>query len=248
MLLKMAQPMRDAKARPEEPPARRSRNAARTGALDIPLGYALPPRPADAPGVAAVAARTQAAIGRLTARADRSSSDAAFVVALLDAVFRAAEDRVAPAPMPSPEQRVWESVGARFDDLDAPARAGARGITAYADLLARSVSGDAEMAKVLGVDTSRISQRVRERSLFFVTEDDVRFYPLWQLGIRGDATVPGLKAVLRELDARLHPIVVDHWFTTPSNELQIGDENVSPADWLRTGGPSAPVANLASLL
>ena len=119
-----------------------------------------------------------------------------------------------------------------------------RATFAFVDLLDRSVEGDAAVAELLGVDRSRISQRLRARSLYAFTYGDARYFPTWQF-VEGK-TVAGLKDALAELDDDLHPLVVDHWFTTPSVDLEIDGAAVSPKTWLTTGGSPEPVAALAA--
>ncbi len=100
------------------------------------------------------------------------------------------------------------------------------------------------MAELLGVDKSRVSQRVTERSLYAFNAGDDRCFPHWQL--TGGRALPGLKTVLRELDVTLHPLAVDHWFTTANVDLEIDGEPVSPAFWLATGGDPQVTAHLAA--
>jgi hypothetical protein len=145
--------------------------------------------------------------------------------------------------LPREERELWEDAGASFDsrttDLDVVHAA-----AAFSDLLVRSVDGDAEVASRLGVDRSRISQRIRDKSLYAFTHNDSRFFPMWQF-IEG-RTLPGLREILAVLDEGLHPLVVDHWFTTPSLDLEIGQAPVSPVTWLSTGGHADVVVELAS--
>lgn len=155
-----------------------------------------------------------------------------------------AEERV-PAVMPTSERQSWEALGARFDD-DSIDRAALRSRSAMAELLADSVAGDAAVADLLGVDRSRVSQRLSERSLYVIDIGGQRYFPRWQF--EGDSAVPHLKAVLRALASDLHPLTVTHWFLTPSEELEVDAAATSPREWLVTGGPAAPVVELASQL
>lgn len=180
-------------------------------------------------------------VERLVVTAQRGRSDAARVRALLEAVAQASEPTAHPG-LPAAERAIWESVGARFDE-DAVDRVRARHLAALADLVTRSVAGVPAMAERLGVDRSRISQRLAERSLYAFTLGSERWFPEWQLV--DDRPLSGLKEVLVAVPAALHPLTVDHWFTRPSVDLEIGDEAVSPVEWLATGGEPAPVVALA---
>ena len=181
-------------------------------------------------------------VERLVITAERGRSDAVRVRALLEAVVQGSAPTARPA-LPVAERAIWEAIGARFDD-DAVDRVRVRRLAALAELVARSVPGVPAMAERLGVDRSRISQRLSERSLYAFALGSERWFPEWQLV--GDRPLSGLKEVLVAVPAALHPLTVDHWFTRPSVDLEIGDEAVSPVDWLATGGDPAPVVALAA--
>ncbi len=101
--------------------------------------------------------------------------------------------------------------------------------------MARSIRGDAALAKFLGVNRSRVSQRISERSLYsFAGIGGDRFYPKWQFADR--KPLPGLRAVFAALAPKIHPLVVDHWVCTPSADLVVDGENLTPILWLQTGG------------
>ena len=145
--------------------------------------------------------------------------------------------------LPVSEQKLWEDAGAVFEQSAVEENA-VSAATAFAQLIFESAEGDTAVASILGVDKSRISQRVRERSLYAFTLDDVRYFPRWQFTTQG--TLSGLRTVVSALDASLHPLVVDHWFTTPSVDLEVKDEPASPVTWLLTGGDPEAAAELAA--
>ena len=153
-----------------------------------------------------------------------------------------------PVAMPEDERGVWEGVGASFDDPVAPARARARAAVAYGELVERCIVGDAAVAGMLGVDRSRVSQRVNEHSLYaFTGSDGQRCFPKWQFAhTDGVHVLAGLKAVLGALDPGLHPLTVDHWFTTPNVDLGTTDTPLAPIEWVGTGGDPAAAAELAA--
>jgi|GEM_PF-1680851 len=186
--------------------------------------------------------RADEAVRRLLASAGRSRADASVVVALLERAADAVERHAITADLPPAERDLWESVGARFT-AGAQHRHDLRLLERYADLLKRSVGGDTAMAAILGVDRSRVSQRLSEPSLYAFSAGDDRWFPCWQL--IGGKPLPGIRTVLVALDPALHPLTVDHWFTTPIPDLEVGGEPTSPASWLATGGASDLVATLA---
>lgn len=187
--------------------------------------------------------RGELALERLLVVAGRGGADATIVVALLESAAHAAESHLATGALPSAERERWEAVGAKLDKR-ARSRNDARLVEAFGSLLGRSVLGDSAMAKLLGVDKSRVSQRVSDRSLFAFAAGDERCFPMWQ--IMDDKPLPGLKVVLRALDPGLHPLSVDHWFTATNVDLRIDGRPVSPASWLSTGGDAQAAADLAA--
>lgn len=193
-------------------------------------------------GSAHVRRKGEQALDRLLAVAGRGSGDAAVVVALLESAADAAESHGVAGALPAAERDQWQAVGARFDK-PARRRNDQRLMGAFGALLDSSVVGDAAMAKLLRVDKSRVSQRVADGSLYAFTAGDERCFPRWQLAKGKPLT--GLKTVLRSIDPALHPLSVDHWFTTAHVDLEIDGKAVSPAFWLTTGGEPLVAADLA---
>ena len=101
----------------------------------------------------------------------------------------------------------------------------------------------AETAKRLGVDTSRVRQRIYALSLYAFKHRGGWLVPAFQL--RRRKLVPGLDAAVSALSPALHPVAVSRWFTTPNSDLVTGDAPVSPIDWLGAGGAPEVVASLA---
>jgi hypothetical protein len=114
--------------------------------------------------------------------------------------------------------------------------------------LIRTSLSVSEMARRLGVDPSRIRQRLGARSLFGVRTAEGWVLPPFQLD--GDQTLPGLVEVLQALDPNLHLLEVEMFFMTPDEAListRIG-QALSPRDWLRAGFSPDAVAELAAEL
>ena len=114
---------------------------------------------------------------------------------------------------------------------------------AYAAELAASLTV-AEAAALLGVDPSRVRQRLAAGSLYGVRLADGWRLPRFQFD--DGRLVPGIARVLPRVDRGLHPLTVIRWFESPNPDLEIDDASVSPRDWLRAGGDPAPVAALAA--
>lgn len=144
------------------------------------------------------------------------------------------------------QQATLRKLGASLQSLRPEELGPVAGLAAaHGELVARSLSV-ATVAKRLGVDTSRVRQRIYARSLYAFKHRGPWLVPAFQL--RGRKLVPGLEAVVAELSPMLHPIAVSRWFTTPIADLVLGDDPVSPIEWLSSGGLPEPVAALAGVI
>src|SRR3954452_10883905 len=158
---------------------------------------------------------------------------------------------VGPVPLDDPTSALSADEIAGLEAVDAdlrPRRARERDPRAdaaagYAAVLAGSLTV-AEVARALGVDTSRVRHRLAARQLLGVRRTDGWRLPAWQFGADGQP-LPGLERVLRVLSGDVHRVALSRFFVTPAPELTIGCTSVSPRDWLRGSGDPAAVAALA---
>jgi hypothetical protein len=107
-------------------------------------------------------------------------------------------------------------------------------------LLADSV-GIAEAALLLGVDRSRISQRLSAGSLWSFRLGRSRRLPRWQFTAHG-RSLPGLDLIVAAIPAELSPESVAGFMDTPQPEL----EGRTPTAHLAGGGDPTPVAELVA--
>ncbi len=126
----------------------------------------------------------------------------------------------------------------------------AQTVAEYAALLKSSFS-TVDVARKLGVDPSRIRQRLTSSppTLYGIRIGTTWYIPEFQFD--GEELVRGLGEVVARLDPELHPVAVFRWFTDPSADLSaeaLEERSLSPRDWLRMGLPVEPVAELASSL
>jgi hypothetical protein len=170
---------------------------------------------------------------------------AAALVAFADRAGPLAVVDIAPTEyFGGPQQATLRKLGASLRPLETHELGPIAGLAAaHAELVTRS-STVAEIAKRLGVDSSRVRQRIYARSLYAFKHRGAWLIPSFQ--IRGRNLVPGLDRVLPEIPTDLHPVAVSRWFTSPHADLVLGGESVSPLTWLRSGGPAEPVAALAA--
>ena len=117
----------------------------------------------------------------------------------------------------------------------------------YARLLQSSLSVE-QAAKLLGVNPSRVRQRLtgHPRTLYGIKEGKAWRVPRFQFA--GRKAVPGVAAVIGALPPDLHPVAVRRWLTTPHPDLRVdaGEARpVAPLEWLRTGRAPEVVADLA---
>lgn len=85
-----------------------------------------------------------------------------------------------------------------------------------------------EVAKMLRVDDSRIRQRLSSRTIYGIRLPSGWRIPRFQFD--GERLLPGVDRVLPHLRKNLHPLELLHWFTTPSPDLVVGDDEtpISP--------------------
>jgi excisionase family DNA binding protein len=117
----------------------------------------------------------------------------------------------------------------------------------YAAILATALTVP-ELAGRLGVDDSRIRQRLARHTLFGIKDGKGWRIPRFQLDDTGLALVPGLHRVAPNW-AGVHPVEIARWFTLPHVDLEdTADQPVSPRDWLLSGNAPGIVATLAEEL
>lgn len=124
----------------------------------------------------------------------------------------------------------------------------ARTAAEYSALVATGLTAG-EAAGLLGIDDSRVRQRLAERTLYGIKAGNSWRIPRFQFD--GGRVLPGIERVVPRLDPELHPVAVYRWFTTPDPDLVVDDEEeraLSPRDWLRTGRDASVVAELAAEL
>ena len=117
----------------------------------------------------------------------------------------------------------------------------------YARLLQSSLSVE-QAAKLLGVNPSRVRQRLtgHPRTLYGIKEGKAWRVPRFQFA--GRKPVPGVAAVIGALPPDLHPVAVRRWLTTPHPDLRVDPDearSVAPLEWLRTGRAPEVVTDLA---
>ena len=142
------------------------------------------------------------------------------------------------------QQATLRKLGASLQPLGAGELGPIAGLAAaHAEVVSHSatVSG---LAKRLGVDPSRVRQRIYARSLYAFKHRGAWLIPSFQL--EANKLLPGVEAVISQLSPSLHPVAVSRWFTTPNADLVLEDRAVSPIAWLASGGPPDGVAALAN--
>lgn len=121
----------------------------------------------------------------------------------------------------------------------------ARTTAKYAALLETSLT-TAEAAERLGVDPSRIRQRLTESTLYGIRTSKGWRLPAFQF--LDDGPLPGLGEVLPRFSPYLHPVALHNFFTLPAVDLHVEElgRELSPREWLRAGYPPGVVADLAA--
>lgn len=150
------------------------------------------------------------------------------------------------ADLPVAEAAVLARGSAGLDVSPATtARALGRTAARWADLLTDSANA-AEAARLLGVQESRVRQRLAARTLYGFKHEGAWRVPRFQF--YHDRPVPGVATVFPRLPDTVTPIAVETWFTTPTMELVSEDQALSPREWLIAGGDPTTVATLAAFV
>lgn len=119
---------------------------------------------------------------------------------------------------------------------------------AYSAVVESAVSVD-DAGRLLGVNASRVRQRLAERSLYGIKHAGSWRLPAFQFTKRG--LIPGIEIVLKALPADLSVVAVARWFETPNPDLCTRDDDerpLTPLEWLASGHPAEAAAELASAL
>jgi hypothetical protein len=165
----------------------------------------------------------------------------------LEAIFQTALEAALPPygavdarqALPNAELAFLREAGVGLDELapldpSVPApelRTAARA----ASLLATSLTV-AQAAERLGVDPSRVRQRLGNKTMYGIRANGEWRLPLFQFVDDGSGVVPGFGDIVPAL-VGLYPVDVATWFTTPDPDLVAGEDTpVSPREWLLGGG------------
>jgi hypothetical protein len=151
----------------------------------------------------------------------------------LDAIRPTHPDSVA---LPRAEAELYDA--ADFgEDVDAYRRQVLGAVTAYA-LLVNTAHSTADVAGLLGVDPSRVRQRIKERSLWAIKDRGDWVFPALQFETEPSRAglISGLDKVFQAIPEGLHPLSVEGLLITPQEELRRHDMPVTVLHWLRTGG------------
>jgi len=118
------------------------------------------------------------------------------------------------------------------------------------ELLVRQSLPLERASKNLGVNPSRLRQRLAARTLYGIKEGRTWRIPTFQLDARRKKLVRGIDQVLPHLRPDVHPLAVATWFSTPHPDLVVGEDEVrvSPRQWLAAGSSPEVVAKLADEL
>ncbi|NLG55556.1 MAG: DNA-binding protein [Rhodococcus sp.] len=94
-----------------------------------------------------------------------------------------------------------------------------------------------EVAGLLGVSSSRVRQRVGDRSLWSLKRSHRLLFPAIQF--TSTSQVPGIDSILTALPSDLHPLSVLGLLTTPQSQLRLAGNELSIIDWLTAGGDTS---------
>lgn len=153
-----------------------------------------------------------------------------------------------PALLTPPEEAALARGGVEAVSAEERRLVEGQAAAAYQELRAHSL-GVEDAARRLGVNPSRVRQRLAARSLYGLKEGNAWHLPAFQFV--ADGLVPGLDVVLRRLPADVGPLAVACWLATPNPDLTTRDDDerpLSPRQWLLEGNDPEAAAALAAAL
>jgi len=104
-----------------------------------------------------------------------------------------------------------------------------------------------QAAQLMGVDESRIRQRISQGTLYAIMGDNnKKVLPRFQFTDTG--ILPGLEKVLPVINKDVHPMAVQRFFVTTSEDLYSSELNakLSPRDWLLSGHSPDPLQRMVA--
>jgi hypothetical protein len=160
---------------------------------------------------------------------------------------RAASAASGMEPLSAAEEAVLRAGGL---EPEAPLSGGdpvAQGQEDYERLLDTALSTE-EAARFLGVNESRIRQRLNASPPTLYGVRARRGWKLPRFQFTADDVVPGFEQVLAKVPRDLHPLEFESWFLMPNPDLPFREDAeraLSPKEWLCLGYPPGEVAALA---
>lgn len=116
-----------------------------------------------------------------------------------------------------------------------------------AKLRADSLSVE-EAAKLLGVNPSRIRQRLGGKPRTLLGMKVGRSWRVFRYQLDGHQLVLNLEKVIAAMPRGRDPVGEHNWLTLPDPDLEVGDRAVSPIEWLRRGHDPEQVIEVARWL
>jgi hypothetical protein len=215
-----------------------------------------PTPPSTEKRLADFAAALRARVREKGRRARLRPEEAEAVATRLALLDLAAEEMGLYRPRPRPEggglterekKLLAESAGKpRRIPRDAPDPRAAY-LAQLAQLRADSLSVE-EAAKLLGVNPSRIRQRLGGKPRTLLGMKVGRSWRVFRYQLDGQGLALNLEKVIAAMPPRQDPVGDHNWLTLPDPDLEVGDRAVSPIEWLRRGHDPEPVIEVARWL
>lgn len=105
----------------------------------------------------------------------------------------------------------------------------------------RSLPTD-QVAKLLGIDESRVRHRQRKNNLYSFLLGRSRLYPQWQFVGGTGVVLPHLSTIVPAFPEEWQPASVEGFMTNPQDGLRgDADEKLTPIQWLIGGGEASTI-------
>lgn len=153
------------------------------------------------------------------------------------------------AELTEEEERIFEELGLDLDpisedELD-PVELGRQ---QFLRLVTSGSFAVEEVAGNLKKSPGTIKRWIDERCLFAIWHQSRWRIPKFQFSECGRRLISGIEDVNIRIPFDWHPIGIENWYHLPNCDLEIGEQSLSPIEWLRSRQDPMPLLRAAEML
>ena len=152
-------------------------------------------------------------------------------------------------PLTREEERILSENGLDLDLLpdDGPYPVD-QGHQQFLRLVKSGSFGEAEVARNLNCSIGSIERSIANRRLFAIWHQSQWRVPKFQFTQGRQELIPGIQEVNMRVPADWHPIGIENWYSQTNSDLEMGEESLSPLEWLRSRREPKRLHRMAEVL